>query len=122
MAVLILRKIESLGTKIKKQETYSLPSHTLQKTGCVTYISITCFRTAAAGRGTLSVGVRAAGQDVKHSIRDLGGGLYKVLFYPRAPIPHKVDVRYNGIPVQGEVVICYLILCPNLGCCVSVLI
>lgn len=60
------------------------------------------FHGAAAGRGTLSVGVRAAGQDVKHSIRDLGGGLYKVLFYPRAPIPHKVDVRYNGIPVQGE--------------------
>lgn len=55
-----------------------------------------------AGRGTLSVGVRAAGQDVKHSIRDLGGGLYKVLFYPRAPIPHKVDIRYNGVPVQGR--------------------
>ncbi|KAK8743524.1 hypothetical protein OTU49_001121 [Cherax quadricarinatus] len=56
---------------------------------------------SGAGRGTLSVGVRAAGQDVKHSIRDLGGGLYKVLFYPRAPIPHKVDIRYNGVPVQG---------------------
>nr|XP_045601850.1 filamin-A-like isoform X1 [Procambarus clarkii] len=56
---------------------------------------------SGAGRGTLSVGVRAAGQDVKHSIRDLGGGLYKVLFYPRAPIPHKLDIRYNGVPVQG---------------------
>ncbi|XP_042865445.1 filamin-A-like isoform X5 [Penaeus japonicus] len=56
---------------------------------------------SGAGRGSLSVGVRAAGQDVKHSIRDLGGGLYQVLFYPRAPIPHKVDIRYNGVPVQG---------------------
>ncbi|KAK3891382.1 hypothetical protein Pcinc_004729 [Petrolisthes cinctipes] len=56
---------------------------------------------SGAGRGSLSVGVRAAGQDVKHSIRDLGGGHYKVLFYPCAPIPHKVDVRYNGVPVQG---------------------
>ncbi|XP_068231445.1 filamin-A isoform X3 [Palaemon carinicauda] len=56
---------------------------------------------SGAGRGSLSVGVRAAGQDVKHSIRDLGGGLYQVLFYPRAPIPHKVDVRYSGVPVQG---------------------
>ncbi|XP_045132539.1 filamin-B-like isoform X2 [Portunus trituberculatus] len=56
---------------------------------------------SGAGRGSLSVGVRAAGQDVKHSIRDLSGGLYKVLFYPKVPIPHKVDVRYNGVPVQG---------------------
>ena len=61
---------------------------------------------AGAGRGSLSVGVRAAGQDVKHSIRDLSGGLYKVLFYPRVPIPHKVDVRYNGVPVQGMAFLC----------------
>ena len=54
-----------------------------------------------AGRGSLSVGVRAAGQEVKHSIRDLGSGLYQVLFYPKAPIPHKVDVRYNNVPVKG---------------------
>lgn len=60
------------------------------------------------------MGVRAAGQDVKHSIRDLGGGLYKVLFYPRAPIPHKVDVRYNGIPVQGETAsYLFLVSCRN---------
>lgn len=56
---------------------------------------------SGAGRGSLSVGVKAAGQDIKHSIRDLGGGMYQVLFYPRIPIPHKVDVRYNGIPVKG---------------------
>ncbi|XP_076033174.1 filamin-A-like isoform X3 [Oratosquilla oratoria] len=56
---------------------------------------------SGAGRGSLSVGVRAAGQDVKHSIRDLGAGHYQVLFYPRAPIPHKVDVRYNAVPVKG---------------------
>lgn len=80
----------------------------------------TYFHAAAAGRGTLSVGVRAAGQDVKHSIRDLGGGLYKVLFYPRAPIPHKVDVRYNGIPVQGEIAVyLFLVSCPNWGAPVS---
>ncbi|KAB7497586.1 Filamin-A [Armadillidium nasatum] len=56
---------------------------------------------SGAGRGSLSVGVKAAGKDVKHSIRDLGGGLYQVLFYPLIPIPHKVDVRYNGIHVRG---------------------
>ena len=55
---------------------------------------------AEAGRGALSVGVRAAGQDVKHSIRDLGAGIYQVLFYPKAPVTHKVDVRYNGVPVR----------------------
>ena len=56
---------------------------------------------AEAGRGALSVGVKAAGQDVKHSIRDLGAGIYQVLFYPNAPVPHKVDVRYNGVPVRS---------------------
>lgn len=57
---------------------------------------------AEAGRGALSVGVRAAGQDVKHSIRDLGAGIYQILFYPKAPVPHKVDVRYNGIPIRSS--------------------
>lgn len=56
--------------------------------------------TAEAGHGALRVGVRAAGQDVKHSIRDLGAGIYQVLFYPKAPVPHKIDVRYNGIPIR----------------------
>ena len=57
---------------------------------------------AEAGRGALSVGIRAAGQDVKHSIRDLGAGIYQVLFYPKAPVVHKIDVRYNGVPVKSK--------------------
>ena len=57
--------------------------------------------TADAGRGALSVGVRAAGQDVEHSIRDLGAGIYHVLFYPKVPVSHRVDIRYNKIPVRS---------------------
>ena len=55
-----------------------------------------------AGRGTLSVSVRAAGQEVKHSIRDVGSGQYEVIFTPKVAIPHKVDVKYNSVPVTGE--------------------
>jgi len=54
-----------------------------------------------AGRGTLSVSVRSAGQEVKHSIRDLGAGQYEVIFTPKVAIPHKVDVKYNSVPVTG---------------------
>lgn len=56
-----------------------------------------------AGRGSLSVGVRATGQDIKYSIRDLGGGIYQILFYPQIPVVHKIDIRYNGIPIKGEI-------------------
>ena len=58
--------------------------------------------TAHAGEGALSVTIRAAGQEVKHSIQDLANGQYDILFYPTMAIPHKFDVKYNGLPITSS--------------------
>lgn len=55
--------------------------------------------TSNAGRGALSVNVKAAGQDIKHSIKDVGAGRFEVTFFPYLPIPHKIDVKFNGVSV-----------------------
>ncbi|TRY63575.1 hypothetical protein TCAL_00888 [Tigriopus californicus] len=55
--------------------------------------------TSNAGRGALSVNVKAAGQDIKHSIKDVGSGRFEVTFFPYLPIPHKIDVKFNGVSV-----------------------
>ena len=57
--------------------------------------------TTNAGKGALSVNLKAAGQDIKHSIRDLGSGRFEVSFVPIAPIPHKVDIKFNNIAIGG---------------------
>ncbi|KAE8736626.1 hypothetical protein FOCC_FOCC017919 [Frankliniella occidentalis] len=57
--------------------------------------------TSGAGTGTLTVSVRAAGIDVKHSIRELHSGQYEVVFHPKLAIPHRIDVKYNGMHVAG---------------------
>merc|ERR1712223_321799 len=58
--------------------------------------------TAHAGEGALSVTIRAAGQEVKHSIQDLANGQFDILFYPTMAIPHKFDVKYNGLPITSS--------------------
>ena len=58
--------------------------------------------TAQAGEGALSVQIRAAGQEVNHSIQDLANGQYDILFYPTMAIPHKFDVKYNGLPITSS--------------------
>ena len=57
--------------------------------------------TSGAGPGSLAVSVRAAGIDVKHSIRELHSGQYEVVFHPKLAIPHRIDVKYNGMHVAG---------------------
>ena len=42
--------------------------------------------TSNAGEGALSVSIRAAGQEVRHTIQDLANGQYDVLFYPTMAI------------------------------------
>ena len=55
--------------------------------------------TSSAGEGALSVSIRSAGQEVRHSIQDLANGQYDVLFYPTMAIVHKLDIKYNGLPI-----------------------
>lgn len=53
--------------------------------------------TSGAGKGALSVSIKAAsGQEVTHSIRDIGHGRFEVSYFPVLPVPHKLDVKYNG--------------------------
>lgn len=64
--------------------------------------------TSKAGEGTLSVAIRAAGQEVEHAVHEFedredpesgGGRSFDVSFYPTMAIAHKLDIKYNGIPV-----------------------
>lgn len=58
--------------------------------------------TSEAGRGTLHVALRAANQSVKHNVQNLGNGLLKVVYFPKLPIPHRVDLRYSGVHASGK--------------------
>ena len=51
--------------------------------------------TSNAGEGALSVSIRAAGQEVRHTIQDLANGQYDVLFYPTMAIG-KTKVQITG--------------------------
>ena len=33
------------------------------------------------------------------SFQDLANGQFDILFYPSMAIPHKLDIKYNGLPV-----------------------
>lgn len=58
--------------------------------------------TSEAGRGTLHVALRAANQSVKHNVQNLGNDLLKVVYLPKLPIPHRVDLRYSGVHAAGN--------------------
>lgn len=60
--------------------------------------------TSEAGRGTLHVALRAANQSVKHNVQNLGNGLLKVIYFPKYPIPHRVDLRYSGVYASGKMI------------------
>ena len=34
--------------------------------------------------------------------QDLANGQYDILFYPTMAIPHKLDIKYNGLPVTAS--------------------
>ncbi|KAG8281178.1 hypothetical protein J6590_063971 [Homalodisca vitripennis] len=58
--------------------------------------------TRGAGSGALSVSIRAAGSEVKHTLRELETpGLYQVVYHPQLAIPHKIHVKYNSMNIAG---------------------
>lgn len=50
----------------------------------------------------MHVALRAANQSVRHNIQNLGNGLLKVIYFPKLPIPHRVDLRYSGVHASGS--------------------
>lgn len=57
--------------------------------------------TMKAGKGTLSVAVKAGGTEIEHSITDLGKGQFDVSFVPLMTIPHKLEVKFNNLVVRN---------------------
>ncbi|XP_069676636.1 filamin-A isoform X2 [Periplaneta americana] len=57
--------------------------------------------TSGAGRGVLLASVRAAGQEVKHAIHELDSGQYQVIYHPKLAVPHRIDLKYNGLHTAG---------------------
>nr|CAD7395119.1 unnamed protein product [Timema cristinae] len=58
--------------------------------------------TSNAGFGILTANIRAAGTEVKTSIRDVDPGyIYQVLYKPKLAVPHRVDLKYNNMHVAG---------------------
>jgi len=58
--------------------------------------------TRGAGSGALSVSVRAVGNEVKHTLKELEDpNLYQVVYHPQIAIPHKIHVKYNGVYISG---------------------
>ncbi|KDR11639.1 Filamin-A [Zootermopsis nevadensis] len=63
-----------------------------------------CHRAASfkgAGQGVLIASVKAAGQEVKHSLHALDAGQYQVVFHPKLAVPHRIDLKYNGLHTAG---------------------
>ncbi|RZF33012.1 hypothetical protein LSTR_LSTR012785 [Laodelphax striatellus] len=58
--------------------------------------------TRGAGSGALSVNIRAAGSEVKHTLRELEtAGLYQVVYHPQVAIPHRILIKYNNMSIAG---------------------
>lgn len=58
--------------------------------------------TRGAGSGALSVSIRAAGAEVKHTLRELEvPGLYQVVYHPQLAIPHRILIKYNSMNIAG---------------------
>jgi len=60
--------------------------------------------TSGAGRGALSLAMKAAGYDIKHSIRDLSDGKFEITYLPTLPIPHKLEVKFNNAAVTERAI------------------
>lgn len=58
--------------------------------------------TSGAGRGVLLASVRAAGQEVKYSVHELDAGQYQVVYHPKLAVPHRIDLKYNGLHTAGN--------------------
>lgn len=58
--------------------------------------------TRGAGNGALSLNIKAAGSEVKHTIRELEmPGIYQVIYHPQVPIPHRIQVKFNNMYISG---------------------
>lgn len=55
---------------------------------------------SGAGSGDLEILVE--GGKVTSSVRSLGGQKFKAAFTPHQPLPHRVDIRFNGDTVPGK--------------------
>jgi len=59
--------------------------------------------TRGAGNGALTLSIKAAGSEVKHTIRELETpGIYQVVYHPQVPIPHRIQVKYNNMYISGK--------------------
>ncbi|XP_046393064.1 filamin-A isoform X2 [Ischnura elegans] len=66
----------------------------------------------SAGQGSLSVSVRTAGQDVKHAVREVEaisagredglGKCYEVTYHPSIALPHRIEIKLNGVHIKGS--------------------
>lgn len=91
-----------MGERGRKKKSPRVDTLEFPPSSCSDHPSTLIIDTASAGKGALSVSMRAAGYDVEHSIReveDASGGRFEVSFVPRLPAPHRLEVRFNGAPV-----------------------
>ena len=58
--------------------------------------------TSGAGSGVLLTSVRAAGQEVKSTVHELDRGQYQVVYHPKLAVPHRIDLKYNGLHTAGK--------------------
>lgn len=59
--------------------------------------------TRNAGKGELSVVIRAAGRDVRLKTSDVeSNGIHQVAYQPAIPVPHYVHIKYNNFNVHGS--------------------
>lgn len=59
--------------------------------------------TRNAGKGQLSIVIKAAGRDVKLKSSDVeSNGIHQVAYQPLIPVPHYVHVKYNNFNVNGS--------------------
>lgn len=59
--------------------------------------------TRNAGKGELSVTIKAVGRDVKLKTSDVeSNGIHQVVYQPFIPVPHYVHIKYNNFNVRGS--------------------
>jgi len=59
--------------------------------------------TRNAGKGELSVSIKAAGREVKLKTSDVeSNGIHQVAYQPVIPVPHHINVKYNNFNVDGS--------------------
>lgn len=64
--------------------------------------------TSGAGRGVLLASVRAAGQEVKHTVHELDARQYQVVYHPKLAVPHRIDLKYNGLHIAGNINVVFI--------------